>query len=163
MEILIPDTARPGDTIRIEFKIVANTPAEIAAIESECKKAVASDPRLDIQGTSRMVLGDQTLMRDVVLLSVFATVRKTLRSTHEPIDFEPLSSFEVYLWATMTTGKELLAAITAKVEKVAQIASDVLDTAAAGADAAKKSAKWLPWLAVGVLVLWLLQSRKLVL
>jgi hypothetical protein len=158
MEIEIPDTAKPGDTIRIEFKILATALADQVQAESECKRAVASDPRLDIQGSSRMVVGDQSLMRDVLLLSVFATVRRTLRETHEPIDFEPLSSFEVYLWATVTTGKEYLGGIGVFIDKAAEVVADTVDAMKAGAETAKEATKWLPLVVVGVLLLWLWKS-----
>ena len=158
MEIEIPDTAKPGDTIRIDFKIVADTPAEQAAAEHDCKRAVASDPRLDIQGVGRMVLGDQTLMRDILLLSVYATVRRTLRETHEPIDAEPLSTFEVYLWAAVTTAREYLGGIGVFIDTAAEVVTDAKDAIRAGAKAAKDATQWLPLIVLGVLLLWVWKS-----
>jgi hypothetical protein len=71
----------PGDTIAFDFEILTTNTTMRSYVIGKIKDTIWANDMLDYQGSKISTLGDLKLGRDVELLRVFATVRKTRRDT----------------------------------------------------------------------------------
>ncbi len=142
-EIGLPNTAVPGDTIEIQFRILDQDPAKIDAAIHSLKQAVWADPRFDYQGSKVVDVSDVNLRQPIKLLLIFVTVRQTPRNSREPIHYVTMSSFEAYMKAAAIVFPETLAYIGAKVREAVALAAESVH-------AVNKS---LPYLAVAAVLI----------
>lgn len=146
------DQLLPGQTVRLDFSIPSTNRLMVEETAHAIKRAVYSDDRFDFQGAKTQILGDTTLGRDITMLSVYVTVRKTRRETHQEIQYANMSTLE----ALIRSAPEALGF------GVKHFASRVLSVAEAVKDGvtsvvASPSVRNFSWAAVaiaGVLVYW---------
>lgn len=91
----------PGQTVRIDFEILKEDPVQIGMAISSIKKAIYSDDRFDYQGSKIQTVGDVELKRDVRLLSIYATLRKERRETHQPIEYANIRTFDAMVFVAV--------------------------------------------------------------
>lgn len=133
----------PGQTISFDFEIVAMNQTQLELAISSIKRSIADDDRLDYQGSSVITVGDVELQRDVQMLRINATVRKTRRANREPITTVSLSPIEAYIKASVIVYNEYLAYVKATVSKVGEVAAALAET----------STQALPTLSVAALLI----------
>jgi hypothetical protein len=74
------DRLYPGDIIRFDYEIVLNNATIVGLAVKNVKETIASDDRLDYQGSDRVTMGDVELGRDVEILRIYAKVRRYRRA-----------------------------------------------------------------------------------
>jgi len=141
----------PGETVRFDFEILPKAnQAKVDLAISEIKKAVATDDRFDYQGSKVQTVGDVELQRDVQLLSIYATVRKTRREARGPIEYVQLTGFQATVVASVVVFNEVLSYVRTRVGQLAELGGEVLHDVAAGSKAVSAA---LPTLSVGLLLI----------
>ena len=111
------DLLVPGDTVRLEFEILTTDQGQVDQMIHQLKQDLANDPRFDYQGSQLSTVGDLKLKRDVKLLSVFVTVRKSMRESREPIEYASLSMLEAYAMAAAEVWWQAVDYLGPKIEK----------------------------------------------
>ncbi len=150
-EIFASDQAKPGDTIRIDYRILSTNQAEIDKAVHAIKERVATDGRVDYQGSQIQTVRDAG--RDIQVLSIYVTVRKTRREDREPIEYVELDSISLYIWATVEAFRQVLSERKAQIVSVGQSIQNVFKTG-------KDILEWVPLLAIGGLVVYFSWIRE---
>jgi hypothetical protein len=155
------DLLYPGDTIRFDYEL--RTPNETITGEavSAAKKAIATDDRLDYQGSETEDRVDLETGKIHSILSIYASVRKTRREQRGEIQYVVLSTTEAQLrvvaavWASSITF--LKSSVVRGAQWAAATAQDVATTGKtvidAGVEGSKAVVKALPTLTIALLLI----------
>jgi hypothetical protein len=135
------ETLVPGDVVAFDFKILVTPGTVYNYAVKKIKDQIASDPRLDYQGSKIMTVGDVELKRDVDILRVFAQVRKTMRDTTQaPIQEANVAALVGYAvagigvalaaYVVFSVATKFMGASTEFVRETGQAAGPVLEGSA---------------------------------
>jgi hypothetical protein len=136
-----------GETVRIDYEVLTDNQAQVDQVIHLLKQAIWADPRFDYQGSKIIDVGNVELGRDIKVLSIYATLRKTQRESRLPIEYASLSTFEAYIKASAVVWSETVAYI--KTEIVAF--GDWLQKVAESLPGTARNVSWALLLIAGIL------------
>lgn len=94
------DLLTPGTTVRFDFDLGPANEVQQAETIREIKYAVWSDDQFDYQGSEIQSVHDTETNRDIRMLSIYVTVRKTRRQARGEITYASMSLLEALVRST---------------------------------------------------------------
>lgn len=79
---------RAGDIVSLRYRITADNEVQEALIIHQIKSTLSADKRFNYQGSSIITVGDETLQRDVRLLTINIQVAKHEKAYSRPVTAE---------------------------------------------------------------------------